>query len=113
MSIKQNNKELPILLKSGSTDLRRQEKSLTELIEKNYKGGMQLGRTYGFSNRKNTAIKFLVVNQDASVGLVKLKRTKPYPWPKYQEKGNEGYVVALEGKKKRAFLKKVGYTNKP
>ena len=103
----------PIILKSGSTDLRRQEKKLVELIENNYKGGIEHGVTYGFSNKTKTAIKLIALNQDESVSMVKLKREKPYPWPEYQEKNKEGYVVSLVSKKKEAFLKEVGYPNNP
>ena len=113
MTSKVDDIELPIILKSGSTDLRRQEKKLVELIENNYKGGIQYGVTYGFSNRNNTAIKLIVLNKDASVSMVKLKREKPYEWPTYQEKDKEGYVVSLEGETKQVFLKEIGYPNNP
>ena len=113
MKNKDANKDLLIVLKSGSTDLRRQEKKLVELIKNNYKDGIEHGVTYGFSNKKKTAIKLISLNQDGSVSMVKLKREKPYPWPEYQEKNKEGYVVSLEGEKKECFLKEIGYPNNP
>ena len=104
MKKNEEKKGLPIVLKSGSTDLRRQEKKLVELIKNNYKDGIKQGVTYGFSNKTNTAIKLIALNQDESVSMVKLKREKPYPWPEYQEKNKDGYVVSLEGKKKEWTL---------
>jgi hypothetical protein len=106
-----NNKEAgerPIILKSGATDLRRQERTLTELAERNYPDGVKPGVLYAFSNKNNTAIKIVKVDADAGVSLLKLKRKEPYPWPEYHKKGEEGYTVALTGKKKKRFLRTIG-----
>ena len=100
-------KDIPIILKSGATDLRRQEKSLVKLVENNL-DGIKPNTLYGFSNKNNTAIKMIKINPDSSLTMIKLKRENPYPWPGYVEKGKEGYTVELNGEKKKEFLKGIG-----
>jgi hypothetical protein len=105
------NKEISenkIILKSGATDLRRQERTLTELAERNYLDGVKPGVLYAFSNKNNNAIKIVKVNSDTSISLLKLKGEEPYPWPEYHKKGEKGYTVALTGKKKKQFLQIIG-----
>jgi hypothetical protein len=106
---KETGAGFPIILKSGATDLRRHESKLVELVNHNYKDGIKPGVTYGFSNKNRTAIKLVAVNRDASVSIVKLKRGKPYEWPEYHEKGQEGYVVELKGQTKQDFLDEIGF----
>ena len=100
--------DTPIILKSGGTDLRRQEKTLTELVENNYPGGIKKNVPYGFANKTTTTIKLVIKNSDASTIMVKVKSDKPHPWPEYKEKGQEGYTVELNGDKKKEFLKGIG-----
>jgi ribosomal protein S1 len=84
---------------------------LAELAAKNYLEGVKPGVLYAFSNKNNTAIKIVKVNQDKSMTLLKLKRNEPYPWPEYHKKGEEGYTVELNGEKKKEFLKIIGCPN--
>ena len=100
-------KSTKIIIKSGATDLRRQEQKLIELAEANYQGGVRENTLYAFSNKNNTTIKMIKVNSD-SITMIKVKSDKPYPWPGYVEKGKEGYTVELDGKKKSEFLKGIG-----
>ena len=102
-----NNYNCPLILKSGATDLRRQEKALTNLIEQKYPKGIKNNFIYGFSNKNNTAIKLLKTKPDTSIILIKLKRNKPYPWPEYMDNGS--YIVTYTGEKKKIFLKKLGF----
>ena len=99
--------EHPLILKSGATDLRRQEKTLTELVQHNFSNGVTSNVLYGFSNRTNTSIKILKLSSDNSTLMIKIKRSKPYPWPEYKKKGEAGYVVELVGKDKKSFLKEI------
>ena len=99
--------DTPLILKSGATDLRRQEKTLMNLVQQHYPDGMKNNVFYGFSNTSKTAIKLLKIKTDASVMLVKLKRDAPYPWPEYRENG--GYTVTYSGEAKRDFFKQIGY----
>lgn len=108
MKNKNNKEETPIILKSGATDLRRQERTLTELAERNYLEGVKHGVLYAFSNKNNTTIKIVKVHTDESITLVKLKRNEPFPWPEYHKKGETGYTVPLTGEKKKEFLKLIG-----
>ena len=100
-------KDFPLILKSGATDLRRQEKSLVKLAENNL-DGIKLNTLYGFSNKNNTSIKMIKINTDSSLTMIKVKRKNPYPWPGYVEKGKEGYTVELNGVKRSEFLKGIG-----
>ena len=102
-----NENGTSLVLKSGATDLRRQEKSLIKLAENNL-DGIKPNTLYGFSNKNNTAIKMIKINPDSSLTMIKVKRLNPYPWPGYVEKGKEGYTVELDGEKKREFLKGIG-----
>ena len=97
-----------IILKSGSTDLRRQERTLIKLVANNYEEGMKKNNLYAFSNTFNNTIKILKINNDNSIAMIKLKRENPFPWPEYREKGEEGYTVELTGEKKQSFLKEIG-----
>ena len=101
-----NGNDTSLVLKSGATDLRRQEKSLVKLSENNL-DGIKPNTLYGFSNKKNTAIKMIKINPDSSITMIKVKRENPYPWPEYVEKGKEGYTVELNGEKKKEFLKEI------
>jgi len=107
-----NNKKYqsksPIILKSGSTDLRRQEKSLIELVNNNYPDGIVRNTLYAFSNKKNTTLKIVKVNYDNSTIMIKFKREEPFSWIEYKEKGTEGYTVELRGKEKEQFLEDIG-----
>ena len=97
-----------LILKSGATDLRRQERALTDIIEQHYPDGIKDNVYYGFSNKSKTTIKLLKNNPDTGTVLVKLKHNGRYSWPEYQEKGENGYTVTLTGVKKRDFLNKLG-----
>ena len=105
---KSKNKNLQIILKSGATDLRRQEKTLIELINNNYPDEIKPNVIYGFSNTNGNAIKLLKMNPEKSIKLLKIKGEGKYPWPEYQEKGKEGYTVSLSGKDKKKFLDLIG-----
>lgn len=98
----------PLVIKSGTTDLRRSERTLTELAEKNYSEGLKVDTLYAFSNKSKSTIKIVKLNNDASITMIKLKREKPYPWIAYKEKGTDGYTVELNGTEKRKFLKEIG-----
>ena len=110
MKKKQENNitDYPVILKSGSSDLRRQEKTLIKLINSNYQEGIQNNNLYAFSNTANNAIKILKINNDNSIKILKLKRSEPFPWPEYKKKGEAGYTVELTGEKKKEFLKIIG-----
>lgn len=101
--------DCPLILKSGSTDLRRQERALTKIIEQNYSEGVKENVIYGFSNKSNTTIKLLKINPDTSTMLIKLKRKIPYPWLEYEQKGMNGYTVTLDNKKKKDFFNKIDF----
>jgi ATP-dependent 26S proteasome regulatory subunit len=100
--------ESPIILKSGATDLRRQEKTLAELADRNYEEGIKPGILYAFSNKTNTVVKLIRMNEDLSITLLKVKRSAPYPWPDYHKKGDPGYTVELTGEKRKQFLDIIG-----
>ena len=102
-----NNK---VILKSGSSDLRRGEKSLIKLIVNNYHEGFRINYLYAFINDDNTAIKLVKKNTDDTIALMKLKREKAftYPWPEYQPKGQEGYTKTLTDEEGSSFLKSIG-----
>ena len=97
----------PIVIKSGATDLRRQERTLVLLAENNYPGGIKYDVLYAFSNKNRNTIKIVEVKEYSTI-MVKIKRNTPFPWPDYIEKGKEGYTVELTGEKKRKFLKEIG-----
>ena len=112
--IKPDTPEMPIdqlVLKSGASDLRRQEKTLSSLIEHNLEEGVKKGVTYGFCNSSNNTIKLMKANENGSISLFKIKSPEPFEWPAFQEKGKEGYTVTLEGKEKEQFLKDKGIPN--
>ena len=96
-------KSKQIVIKSGATDLRRQERKLIELAEKCF-DGIEQNTLYAFSNKNNTAIK----SASNSVTMIKVKRDTPYPWTEFKEKGERGYAVELSGKSKKKFLKTIG-----
>jgi len=98
-----------LILKSGATDLRRQETALTKIIEQHYSGGVKNNVYYGFSNKNNTTIKLLKINPDTSTVLVKLKHNGRYSWPEYKEKGENGYTVTLTAGEKKDFLNSIGF----
>jgi hypothetical protein len=110
-NLNKTKNDYPILLKSGATDLRRQEKTLIELVKQNYRNGIQSNTLYAFSNKTNKAIKILKVNQDTSTILVKVKRENGFSWPEYHNKQEEGYTVELKDEKKKDFLKIIGINN--
>ena len=101
--------DCPLILKSGATDLRRQERALTKIVEQNYSEGVKTNVLYGFSNKSNTTIKLLKINPDSSTMLIKLKRNIPYPWFEYEQKSMNGYTVTLAGEKKKEFLEKIDF----
>jgi hypothetical protein len=103
--------DFPLILKSGATDLRRQEKTLCELVKHNYPNGIQHNTLYAFSNKNNNTIKILKVNPDTSTMLVKIKRKNQFSWPEYHAKGGESYTVELRDEKKKCFLETIGITN--
>ena len=106
---KKSDNESSLILKSGATDLRRQEKSLLELADRNYPEGLKANVLYAFSNKNNTSIKIVKKNSDSSTMLIKLKREKPYPWIEYKAKGTDGYTVELKGTNKKQFLREIEY----
>jgi hypothetical protein len=110
-NINKPKNDFPLILKSGATDLRRQEKTLIELVKQNYPDSLQHNTLYAFSNKNNNTIKILKVNYDTSTMLVKIKRKNPFSWPEYHAKGNEGYTVELRDEKRKDFLETIGITN--
>jgi len=102
------NTDSPLILKSGASDLRRQEKTLVKLIADNYQGGIKKNNLYGFSNGTTNVIKILKINEDNNITMLKLKRGKPFPWPPYKEKGTDGYTITLVDEKKKMYLNEIG-----
>ena len=100
------NKGNPIILKSGATDLRRNEKSLISFIEVNLNGGVKTDTLYGFCNSKRDTLKLFKIEKNGDTMLLKTKTKSVYPWPDYKPKGEEGYTITLNGKDKTKFLKK-------
>jgi hypothetical protein len=110
-NINKPKNDFPLILKSGATDLRRQEKTLIELVKQNYRNGIQSNTLYAFSNKNNNTIKILKVNPDTSTMLVKIKGEKSFLWPEYHAKGDKGYTVELKDEKKKKFLETIGINN--
>ena len=102
------NDNNPLVLKSGSTDLRRQEKTLIKLVNDNYSEGIKGNTIYGFCNSYCNTIKLMKINENNSVILMKIKSDKGFSWPEYKEKGENGYTVELTGDNKNQFLKDIG-----
>ena len=100
-----------LIIKSGASDLRRQEKTLSSLIEHNIQEGIKTGVTYGFCNSSQNTIKLMKVEGNGDITLLKSKSHEPYEWPAYQEKGKDGYTVTLEGEEKKKFLDDNGVPN--
>jgi len=98
----------PLILKSGSTDLRRQEKTLIKLVNDNYSEGIKENSIYGFCNSYCNTIKLMKINEINSVILMKIKFNKRLSWPEYKKKGENGYTVELTGDNKKKFLKDIG-----
>ena len=95
-----------LILKSGATDLRRNENTLGELVRRNYPKGIEPNATYAFANKSQTTIKITKTYPDNTVMILKVKRDKQFDWVDYVKKGEEGYIVELRGKDRDNFHKK-------
>jgi hypothetical protein len=58
-NLNKTKNDYPIILKSGATDLGRQEKTLIELVKQNYRNGIHSNTLYAFSNKGNNSIKII------------------------------------------------------
>ncbi|MDR1901825.1 MAG: hypothetical protein LBQ88_06020 [Treponema sp.] len=98
-----------LVLKSGTTDLRRGDRSLTALMEK--RTSMKAGPDVilGFANEKSASIKLVHHNSDESVTMTKKHYPQGIPnWPEYKEIDKPGHFVVFKGKEKKAFLDDLG-----
>jgi hypothetical protein len=98
-----------LLIKSGATDMRRNEKSLGKMLKERMCEEIKANSLYAFANKNVNIVKVVHYKEDGSVSLFKNHaESKIAEWPKYQEKGNAGYTIRLTGKEKNNFLKSIG-----
>ena len=105
---KSNKSNDELVVKTGASDLRRQEKTLSSLINTHYEEGVKTDVTYAFCNSARNTIKLMTVDEKGDILLVKAKTGGQYQWPEYKEKGKEGYTLTLKGERKNQFLDTIG-----
>ncbi|GHU97929.1 hypothetical protein FACS189483_05170 [Spirochaetia bacterium] len=91
-----------LIIKSGTTDLRRGAKQLAT-DSKTKMGNPHDGNIRAYANRFKTTVK-LVQEKPEGTTLVTMNYNKPVEWPEYQPPEKPGHTIALNGKEKDAFL---------
>jgi hypothetical protein len=101
-----------LVIKSGTTDLRRGDKALTALIKKQTGMGIGPDVILGFANEKSSSVKLVQHNSNESVTMTKKHYPQGLPnWPKYVEINKPGHIVVFHGKEKKTFLDNLGLNN--
>ncbi|GHV92494.1 hypothetical protein AGMMS50268_29970 [Spirochaetia bacterium] len=100
--VKQPTGDAVLIIKSGTTDLRRGAKQLAT-DSKTRMGNPHDGNIRAYANRFKTTVKLVQEKQEGTT-LVTMSYNKPVEWPEYQPPDKEGHTVTLNGKEKDKFL---------
>ena len=101
--------EIPLIIKSGATDLRRSGRTLLDLVANHYPEGVKLNTPYFFCNKSRTTIKMAEKLSGGNYITVIRNSDVPVEWLPYVEKGNMGYTVEYRGEDRSKFLKETGF----
>ena len=91
-----------VIVKTGVTDLRRSETTLSEIIREKIHRDPNDGNIYAFSNKTQMIVK-LVKRQDDGIVLYKKRFDSPIKWPEYDKSS-----IILSEKESARFLKEIG-----
>jgi len=108
--MKETQKDIPIILIAGATDLRRKKAILEEVAIRKSSGEIDGNVVYGLCDKKHTTIYLMRdVGGGRSQYLAPCILKEPFPWPENKEEGKKYFTVKLTGEKKRKFLKDIEY----
>ncbi|GHT83206.1 hypothetical protein FACS1894137_03750 [Spirochaetia bacterium] len=102
ITVKPPTSDANLIIKSGTTDLRRGAKQLAT-DSKTRMGNPHDGNIRAYANRFKTTVKLVQEKPDGTT-LVTMSYNKPVEWPEYQPPDKEGHTVTLNGKEKDTFL---------
>jgi hypothetical protein len=101
--------EPAIIIKSGATDLRREEKALSKIITGNMEENILSCNMYAFANKTAKIVKVIKQNPDGSTTMYKKHSDNQIlQWPEFKEKNEAGHKITLKGDKRKEFLGKIG-----